>query len=473
MGRIFILLLLSGGIFTSQAQDTLSLEGAIREGLANSFDIQLQRLDLQVAGNNRRQGDRSTLPLVTLTLGQNNSIIQRKPANPFAVAGQNIAHNVPGQLDVDFILFQGFYLKITRDQLAELENLSAGHAALVLENTVENIILAYYTALLEEQRLLVLHRVMDFSRQQYEYVKLKKELGSAITFDVLNEQNNYLTDSANFLTQQVAYRNSIRSLNVLLNQDIALNYHLTDSLYFEKADYDYADLYNEMTQSNTNLRNQYINREIARLTTQSARSGLYPSLNFNVGVTGSLDQLNAQFKSNTGNTIQNVVGYDVNGDSVVNTVNETALTRQTQNGHSYGAYGNFTLSWSLFNAGLVRNTIQNSKIEEHMADLSTQQLKQQLEGELLLAYDQYNLRQELVNVAGVKLKAAELNLSLANERYKNGSISAIDLRIIQENFRTAALENFSAIYDAIESRTNLIRLTGGLVSQYGDDKSSN
>jgi outer membrane protein len=471
MRKIGLFFVFLGGMLTVNGQDTLSLMGAIQEGLVNSFDIQLQRLDLQVAGNNREQANQAKFPLVSLTIGQNNSVIQRKPANPFAVAGQNISHNVPGQLNAQFILFQGFYLRITRDQLKELEDLSAGNVALVIENTVQNIVLAYYTALLEEQRLLVLHRVMDFSRQQYEYVKLRRELGSAITFDVLNEQNNYLTDSANFLMQQVAYKNSIRSLNVLLNEEIARNYQLTDSLYFQQADYEYADLYEQMTSSNTNLKNQYINREVTRLTTQSARSGLYPTLSFNAGASGSLDQLNASFRSNTGNTIQNVVGYDINGDSVVNTVNETTLSRQTQHGHSYGVYGNFALSWNLFNAGQVRTTIENAKIEERMSDLTIQQLKRQLEGELLLAYDQYNLRQELVNVAGVKLKAAELNLSLANERYKNGSISAIDLRIIQENFRTAALENFSAIYDAIESRTNLIRLTGGLVSQYDDPSS--
>jgi hypothetical protein len=44
-------------------------------------------------------------------------------------------------------------------------------------------------------------------------------------------------------------------------------------------------------------------------------------------------------------------------------------------------------------------------------------------------------------------------------------LSAIDLRIVQENFRNAALENFLAIYSSIESRVALIRLTGGLIDK--------
>jgi len=88
-----------------------------------------------------------------------------------------------------------------------------------------------------------------------------------------------------------------------------------------------------------------------------------------------------------------------------------------------------------------------------------------LENDLLVNYDQYNLRQQLVNISQTKLKAAELNLDLANERYKNGALSAIDLRIVQQNYRNAAVENFVAIYSSIESRVALIRLTGGLIDK--------
>jgi hypothetical protein len=56
---------------------------------------------------------------------------------------------------------------------------------------------------------------------------------------------------------------------------------------------------------------------------------------------------------------------------------------------------------------------------------------------------------------------------LANERYKNGALSAIDLRIVQENYQNAALENYLAIYSVLASRTDLVRLTGGLVDDFG------
>jgi hypothetical protein len=44
-----------------------------------------------------------------------------------------------------------------------------------------------------------------------------------------------------------------------------------------------------------------------------------------------------------------------------------------------------------------------------------------------------------------------------------GALSAIDLRIVQDNYQRAALENYLAIFANISSRVDLVRLTGGLL----------
>jgi outer membrane protein TolC len=450
----------------SSAQDTLSLARAINTGLQNNFGIQIQKLNIELAKNNNTWGQAGMFPTINLNSGLPNSIIQRKPANPFAVAGRNISQSLTGQLDFQLILFDGFSVRLTKERLEELEKLSGGNATLVMENTVQAIILAYYQVLLEKERLKVFERNKGFSKERFDYVKLRKELGTAITFDVLQEQNNYLTDSASVLQQEIALKNSIRSLNLLLNENINKTYQLLDSLQFENEGYRYEDLRDKMATSNTNLRNQYINQELYRNATQLAVSNYSPIVTVNFGANGSLDKLNANFRSNTGNTIENTVGY-VNRDSnlpVYNTVNETALVPLTQHGNSYGAYANFSLRFTLFNGGQIQTAVKNAKIQEKISQLTTDQLKLSLENDLLANYDLYNLRRQLVQIAQVRLQAAELNLSLANERYKNGALSAIDLRIVQESYQRAALENYQAIFSSIFSRVDLVRLTGGLLN---------
>jgi outer membrane protein len=450
---------------STHAQDTLSLARAVQIGLKNNFGVQIQQLNVEAAKLNNTWGQAGLLPSINLIASQNNSAIERKPANPFAVAGLNITDNVLGQLDVQFTLFDGFAVKIAKQRLEQLETLSKGNALFVMENTLQTIILSYYQALLERERLQVLIKNQGFSKERYGYVKLKKSLGSAITFDVLQEQNNYLTDSANVLRQEIVVKNATRNLNVLLGEDISKTYQFTNPLQFEDEAYVYEDLKSKMVSSNTNLRNQFISQELFHNATRSAQANLAPSILLNLGGTGSLDRLNANFRSNTGNQIENTVGF-LNRDvtqPVYQTVNETALTPQTQTGNSYGGYANISLRYTLFNGGQLKRAVDNAQIQEKIAKLSTDQLKLSLENSLLANFDLYNLRKQLVLIAQTKLEAAELNLSLATERYKNGALSAIDLRIVQENYQTAALEKYAAIFDGLTSKIDLVRLTGGLV----------
>lgn len=448
------------------AQESLSLSRAIELGLQNNLDVQIQKLEIDIASRNNVWGQAGALPVINFNSNQNNNITYRQPTNPFAVPGQNISNNVTGQLDIQFVLFDGFSVRLTKRRLEQLENLSYGNATLVIERVIQSIILGYYTALLEKQRMEVRKRVMDFSRERLGYVKLRKELGGAITFDVLQEQNNYLTDSTNYLLQQQIYINALRNLNLLLNEPIDREFILTDSLTFTDESYALDDLRKKMSSTNTNLRNQYINQEILRINTGIAMSDRLPSLTLNFGANGSLDWLNANFGNRIGPP--QVIGY-VNGDQnnpVISSQNSVVQVRQTNNGYSYGAYGNFALRYTLFNGGQFNRNIENARIREQIGKLTIDQIKLSLENELLITYDNYNLLRQLAAIARVKLQAAELNLELAYERYKNGALSAIDLRIVQENYQNAALENYQAIYSVLARRTDLVRLTGGLVDEY-------
>lgn len=449
------------------AQEKLGLLDAVKRGLTNNFDAQIQTLELEQAKLLNNWGQAGRLPTITFLGNSNNSVVQRKPANPFAVAGKNVSDNIPLQLDASWILFQGFAVRLNKARLEQIENQTAGNARFIVENTTQTIVLGYYNALLEKQRLDVRKKVMRFSKERYDFVRLKKQLGGAITFDVLQEQNNYLTDSANVLRQQLNFKNSVRNLNELLNEKLETQYNFSDSLYFESEDLDYEAMKERMLSSNASLRNQFTFQELQRIATQSARSALYPSLNLNLGATGSLDRLNALFRPSQGGTEETLtVGY-LNGntnDPVTNKV--FAREYLTQTGNSYGAYANLSLRFTLFNGGQVRRAIENARIDEKIAQYGTDKLKLSLENDLLANYDLFLLRKQLAQIAQTKLQAAELNLSLATERYKNGSFSAIDLRIVQENFQNAALENDTAIFDLLSIKIELVRMTGGLLDEY-------
>jgi outer membrane protein len=467
--RYFFFLFLIFSFDSTIAQESLTLMNAVQRGLQNNFDAQIQTLEVEQAKLMNNWGQTGRLPTINLTGNSNNNYVYRQPTNPFAIPGKSINNTVPGQLDVSWILFNGFGVRLNKARLEQLENQTAGNAKFIVENTAQTIILSYYNSLLEKQRLDVRKRVMRYSKERYDFVRLRKELGGAITFDVLQEQNNYLTDSANVLRQEMAFKTAVRNLNELLNEKLEMEYDFADSLFFETEELDYEAMKKKLTASNASLRNQFIVQELQRIATRSAQSAMYPTLNLNFGATGSLDQQYALFRPTSGGTVvrsTNPVGY-LNDDENQPVWGRTTVSEYlTNRGYSYGAYANLTLRFTLFNGGQVRRAVENAQIEEKIAQLGTDKLKLSLENDLLANYDLYQLRRQLVVIAQTKLRAAELNLSLANERYRNGALSAIDLRIVQENFQNAALENYAAIFDILSVRTELVRMTGGLLEEY-------
>ena len=99
----------------------------------------------------------------------------------------------------------------------------------------------------------------------------------------------------------------MRNLNVLLNEEITKIFKLNNPLQFQDELYRYEDLHDKMVRTNTNLKNQFISQELFRNATQNARANLSPAILLNLGATGSLDQLNANFRTSTGNQIENLV----------------------------------------------------------------------------------------------------------------------------------------------------------------------
>jgi outer membrane protein TolC len=128
--------------------------------------------------------------------------------------------------------------------------------------------------------------------------------------------------------------------------------------------------------------------------------------------------------------------------------------------------GGLTLGYLFFDGGRVRRALTNSRTQERISQLQIDELKTSLRNDLVATYDLYNVRQKLLSISQQNIESAELNLALAEERFRNGTINSFDYRDIQVNYLNTALNNLQAKYDLIESETELLRLTGGITNEY-------
>lgn len=444
-------------LFQISAQEQLSLSDAIQVGLDRNYGIQIEEQNVQIAENNNSWGEAGRLPTVILNAQSQNSIRNQSSDNQFfggqlfpgfELDNQQTFGLTPGA-NVTWAIFQGNRAIISKKRLDQLQAESEQNAEVVIANTIQSIILAYYIAVLEKGRLDEFKKQLNLSSDKFEYIQTKRDLGGAVTSDLLLEENNYLTDSVSFINQQLALHNAIRNLNLLLvSDDINKSYQFTDSLIFEPQEYEYQDLENAAFSDNVDLKRIYLSQSILRTNVAREGSSRYPTLSLNAGY-------------NWNRNVSNLTNARYEGPNENYQNPPEPLVSKT------GTYfANFTLSFTLFDGNRINRAIQNALIQEDIGNLRTDQLKQSVTRDLASAYDEYLTRRQLYAINQRRKEAAEINLNISEQRFKNGTISSFDYRDVQNNYLSAAIQELQSIYNLIDSKVTLMRLTGGLVREY-------
>jgi len=424
-----------GGSGPALGQEPLSFFNAISKTLENNYQIRIAQKDLEIAANNNTAGAAGMWPSITLSAAQNNRWTdQTKPQS-----STTLYNDISPSVNLNWILFGGFSVKINRSRLAELENLSEGMMSVVVENTLQAIILAYQKTLLEKERLQITREVMNLSLDQLRYAKTQRNTGNGTTFDLQQAKTAYLEDSSNYILQGINFRNAKRNLNLIMGESHTKQYTLTDSFQPIDQSFNLEELYNRLEASNQTLTNQYINQKLIKYDLQQSKSNLYPTFSLNAGSSYTYGSRKVDDLPNT------------NSDPLV-------------------VYGNFTLNFNLFNGGQVKRSIQNAKISLEQSKLETQEMENELKMQLVMLYDLYNVRKQLYNVALENEKVTRLNYDLAKDRYRLGTINSINFREVQLSFLNASLSKLQTIYDLMDSYTEIMRMTGSILTEFDPQK---
>ncbi len=416
-------------------QQNLSLSDAISLGLKNNYQVRISKRDVEMSENTNSWGTVGRFPGLDFTVSQFNMHDKTLSGGSPATGDEYTSKGVSPGLSTNWILFNGFSVKINKKNLEALQHFTEGNAAVIIENTIQAIVLAYYKALLESEKLEVLQTIMKLSRDRYDYVSIKKELGSAVTFDLLQSKNNYLSDSSNFILQKLNYENSLRNLNLLLAENASVKYELTDKFEVEIKDYQLDDLLRKILTDNKTLKNQYINQTILKNNVKLEKNSIYPMVSVNAG-------------ADYNNTRMKYMGESPSYTS------------------SYDYYANFALSFNIFNGRNTRTAIKNAMLESDIGLLGLDEMKHTLANQLTNAFEMYNVRKQLFLVAEASVESAGLNLQIADQKFKSGAINSFNYRDIQLIYLNASFQKLLSIYNLIETHTELMRLTGSVISEY-------
>lgn len=425
---IFTFVLSINLICHSQETEKLNLNDAISKGLKNNYQVRIIEKDVEISENNNTWGTAGRLP--TISVGANQ--VNRFDNNENQITGERddiSSNSITPYANLQMILFNGFAIKITKQNLEKLQELSKGNMQVTIENTISETINSYYSVLLENEKLKVVGELMQLSKDRYSYIIVKQEIGTAVTFDVLQSKNAFLTDSSNYLLQKIVYENSIRQLNITLGDTNFINYELTDKLIFEDKNYVFEDLKNQLLEKNPILKNMQISQEMLKNNIELAKSSCYPSLSLNAGA----DYSNQRRKYND---------------------------LDAANSYSYDMYANLSLSYTIFNGGNRKRNIANAKIEAEQGILQIEDLELTLQNTLFSLYEMYEARRQLLRVASENLEASKLNLEIAKDKFNSGAINSFNYRDVQIIYLNTAFSELQAKYNLISTHTDLMKITG-------------
>ena len=119
-----IALLLYCLTFTLSGQESLSLAKAIETGLQNNYNIEIARENIEIAQLDNDWGMAGRYPTINLNLNSNNGFSNSNNPASFLTEISSFSTGLSPSLDANWILFDGYRVRLTKQRFEELQHLS-------------------------------------------------------------------------------------------------------------------------------------------------------------------------------------------------------------------------------------------------------------------------------------------------------------------------------------------------------------
>ena len=253
---------------TLYAQPLLSLKEAIATTLENNFDIRLLRNDSAVYALNNSFAKSAFLPRLNANTGilfnQNNQ--RQKLADGTKREANNIrSHNINSSVNLNWLVFDGFKMFITKDKLQEYVTL--GNLALKnqVQTSIAQVINIYYGIVREKQQLKAIEEQMSLNVERMKQAEKKLSVGLGAKPELLQANLDLNAQKANRLKQLALIDQVKEQLNQLMAVPAGTLYEVYDTIPINR-NIKMGEILSTAGSNNTDLLLSAQNKRIAELT---------------------------------------------------------------------------------------------------------------------------------------------------------------------------------------------------------------
>jgi hypothetical protein len=331
-------------------------------------------------------------------------------------------------IELGWNIFDGLKMFATKNKLNQLQDIGELKMRLQIEQNFSRIMRAYFDISQNKKLLIAFQQSVKISTERLQQANDKYAVGKVSKTEVLKAQVDLNTDKSTQMKQQNLLQNAKINLNQLLARDLMTDFEVENEISLNK-DLKLADLQSKAQSQNTNLLIVKKNLQISSFTINEIKAERMP-------------------------TIQLKTGYNFNRQA-----SEAGFLQSSQtNGYHYGA----ALSLNVFNGFSTDRRLQNAKLNLKSTDFVLKDSMSKLDLAVQQNYNTYTLALQLLQFETENVTVAQTNFELANEQYKVGVITAIELRDAQQNYLLSQTRLTAAQFDAKIAETELLRLSSDI-----------
>ncbi len=419
---------------TVGSQTFLGLDEAMALALRNNYSIRVARNDSVIAGREVTYGNAGMLPTLTVTGSWDKALLG---ARVRTVAGGEIdrksasASLIAAGLQANWTLFDGTRMFVQYDKLKSLATLSSLDLKTEMENTLSAITGAYCDLVRQKQMLGAFRQKLAVSDLRLSVARNKFRTGAGSEQEMLQAEVIRLADTTAVTRQWTALKKAGIRLNQLMAADLQQEYATEDtiSLLLLPAPEQLIDL---SLRNNGTYLQAGVTQQISRLEIKLLRSQQLPRL-----------------------SVRASYGYNEN---------ETSAAFINYN-RTFGPQAGLTATLPVFDGMNLHRRITRAELEMENQGLRLKELEQELIALILDGWYEHQNLLQMVALGRERIRVAEKNMSIASDAFSGGMASALQLREAQEDLFAAHANLLDALYYARVMETELLRLSGILVTE--------
>lgn len=418
------------------AQRLLLPEEAIATAMQNNYDILLLKNDSAVYALDKEYARYALYPRLNAggsVLFNNNNLKQKLPDGSTRKGDGIRSNNINSSINLNWTLFDGMKMFITRNKLNELVKLGDMNIKNQLVNTVAEVLNIYYNIVRQKQQLRAIEEQMSLNEERVKQAEKKLSVGLGAKPELLQAKLDLNAQKASRINQLNLIDLLKEQLNLAMGIATGTGYDVSDSIPIDKG-LVVTDILSGAEKNNPALLTSKQNISIAKLTLKERKAERFPTLQFNSAY--NFNKLNNQ--------------------TVVN--NFTPLFNQNY-GFNYG----LSLNIPIFNGYTVKRQIQAANIDIQYQTTVYEYQKFRIDNAISIAFKNYSQLLNTLALEEENILLAKENVYIGMERNRLGISTTLELRETQKSLEDAYNRLIAARFNTKLAETELLRLRGDIV----------